>query len=311
MALSFAISAASFAFGGLFKAIAVGMQIVKAYRTLMITITAVQNVMAMSALAGSGSLTTLGAVLKALNLAFLTSPIFWIVLAIAGAAYLIIKYWEPIKAFFIKLWDNIKVIFTKVWDFIKKWGILFLGPVGLIIKYWDNIRGFFAGLWPKIKDIFWKALQWYFGLPRMFFNMGMDIVSGIWNGIKSKATALFNYVKDVGRNIAKAFKTVLGIASPSKVFMDYGVNISEGAKKGIEKGSPSAINASSGMGKAMSPNSARGGSGSGGGVTVNFAPVINGGGNSQDIAAEVKKLVPFLIREIQSVMDRKQKLSFS
>lgn len=311
MALSFAISAASFAFGGLFKTIAFGVTIVNGYRKLVLMVTAVQNVMAMSALASSGSLTTLSAVLKALNLAFLTSPIFWIILAIAAAAYLIVKYWEPIKGFFIRLWEGIKTMFTNVWNFVKKWGFLFLGPVGLIIKYWDNIRGFFVGLWPKIKDIFWKALQWYFGLPRMFFNMGMDIVTGIWNGIKSKATALFNYVKDVGKSIAKAFKTVLGIASPSKVFMDYGVNISEGAKKGIEKGAPGVVGASSGMGKAMTPNAGRGGSGSGGGVTVNFAPVISGGGNAQDIAAEVRKMVPFLIREIQAVMDRKQKLSFS
>lgn len=309
-ALSFTLSGLAFIFGGIFKTIALVRQGMLLYQTVVAGVTVVQNVMAMSALAGSGALTTLGAVLKALNLAFLASPIFWIVLAIATAAFLIIKYWEPIKNFFGSLWEATKIVFNGVVAFIKKWGLLFLGPIGLIIKYWDNIKSFFSKLWVNIKAIFWKALEWYLFLPKMFLKIGTDIVMGLWNGIKSKAAALFGFVKEVGKGIATAFKTILGIASPSKVFMDYGVNITEGAKKGIEKGSPSAINATSGMGKAMSPNASRGGSGSGGGITVNFAPVISGGGNGQSISEELKKMVPQLIREIQSAMGRKQRLSF-
>lgn len=307
---SLAVSGIAFAFGGILKTIALVKQAMLLYQTVMAGVTIVQNVMAMSALAGSTALQTLGAVLKALNLGFLTSPIFWIVLAIAAAAFLIIKYWDPIKAFFAKLWDGIKIAFTKFWEFVKNWGVLLLGPIGLIIKYWDNIKGFFLKLWPSIKAIFWKALEWYLYLPKLFLKIGTDIVMGLWNGIKSKATALFDFVKGVGKSIAKAFKTVLGIASPSKVFMDYGVNITEGAKKGIEKGSPGAVNASSGMGKAISPNGGNSGGISGGGITVNFSPVISGGGDAQNISEELKKLVPQLIREIQSVMERKQKLSF-
>lgn len=307
---SLAVSGISFAVGGVLKTIALAKQGMLLYQTVVAGVTIVQNVMAMSALAGSGALTTLSAVLKALNLGFLTSPIFWVILAIAAAAFLIIKYWDPIKAFFAKLWDGLKIAFTKFWEFIKNWGVLLLGPVGLIIKYWDNIKGFFLKLWPNIKAIFWKALEWFLYLPKLFLNMGIDIVMGLWNGIKSKAAALFNFVKDVGKNVAKAFKTVLGIASPSKVFMDYGVNITEGAKKGIEKGSPGAVNASSGMGKSLSPNAGKSKGGSGGGITINFSPVISGAGNGQAISEELKKLIPQLIKEIQSVMDRKQKLSF-
>jgi len=282
MLLSFAVSAAAFAFGGVFKVISAGMAIMNSYRTLMITVTAVQNAMAFSALSGATGIQTLSAALKAANLAFLTSPIFWVVAAIAVAAFLIIKYWEPIKKFFSGLWDGIKAIFFKALDFVKKWGLLFVGPIGWII-------------------MIWKAV------PDKFKNIGSDIMMGLWNGIKSKAMALFDFVKGIGKGIATAFKTVLGIASPSKVFMDYGVNITEGAHNGIKKGQDRVIGASKGMGSSIKPTASRGGSSSST-VSVTFAPVIHGG--SGDVATQVKNLIPELIRQIEAQMQRKARLAY-
>jgi len=282
MALSLAVSAASFAFGGIFKTIAFGMTIIKTYRALVITTTAVQTAMAFSALSGATSMQILSAALKAANLAFLTSPIFWVVAAIAVSVFLIIKYWEPIKAFFGKLWTGIKVIFWKAVDFVKEWGLLFLGPIGWVIKAYQL-------------------------LPDKFKNIGSDILMGLWNGIKSKAMALFDFVKGIGKGIATAFKTVLGIASPSKVFMDYGVNITEGAHNGIKKGQDKVVGASKGMGSSIKPTASRGGGGNST-VSVTFAPVINGG--SGDVAGQVKALIPELIRQIEAQMQRKARLTY-
>jgi len=283
MALSFAISAASFAFGGIFKVISAGMAIMNGYRTLMITITAVQNAMAFSALAGGTSIQVLSAALKAANLAFLTSPIFWVVAAIAGSAFLIVKYWEPIKNFFSKLWTGIKAIFWKAIDFMKEWGVIFLGPIGLLIKAWQMV-------------------------PDRFKNIGTDIVMGLWNGIKAKATALFDFVKGIGKGIANAFKTVLGIASPSKVFMDYGVNITEGAHNGIKKGESKLVGASKGMGSSIKPTASGRGGGGNSSISVTFAPVIHGG--SGDVTAQVKALIPELIRQIEAQTQRKARLAY-
>lgn len=47
-------------------------------------------------------ITTLGQ----LSMALLTSPIGWAILAIAVGALLIMKYWQPIKAFFTGMWDG-------------------------------------------------------------------------------------------------------------------------------------------------------------------------------------------------------------
>jgi phage-related tail protein len=284
MALSFAISAASFAFGGVFKTISFGMTIIKTYRALVITTTAVQTAMAFSALSGATSMQILSAALKAANLAFLTSPIFWIVAAIAVAAFLIIKYWNPIKTFFGKLWTGVKAVFWKVIDWVKEWGLLFLGPIGWVIKAYQL-------------------------LPDKFKNIGSDILMGLWNGIKSKAMALFDFVKGIGKGIANAFKTVLGIASPSKVFMDYGVNITEGAHNGIKKGQDKVVGASKDMGSSIKPTaSGRGGGSGNSSVSVTFAPVINGG--SGDVAGQIKALIPELIRQIEAQMQRKARLAY-
>jgi len=58
-----------------------------------------------------GAFTALSAVI-----AFFLSPIGLVILAVAalaGAAYLIYEYWEPIKLFFINLWNDIITIFNK------------------------------------------------------------------------------------------------------------------------------------------------------------------------------------------------------
>lgn len=53
---------------------------------------------------------------KAFGVALLTTPLGWILAglaALAGAAYLIVKHWEPISAFFKSLWKDVEEIFTR------------------------------------------------------------------------------------------------------------------------------------------------------------------------------------------------------
>lgn len=65
------------------------------------------------------------------GLALMTTPIGWVIAgiaAIAGAAYLIYKNWEPIAAFFSVLWDGISQKFTGVWDGVMgKWDAIVQG----------------------------------------------------------------------------------------------------------------------------------------------------------------------------------------
>ena len=46
--------------------------------------------------------------LRTLAIALLTNPITWIIAAVAALAFVIWKYWGPIKAFFVGFWDGLK-----------------------------------------------------------------------------------------------------------------------------------------------------------------------------------------------------------
>ncbi len=58
--------------------------------------------------------------LKQLLVFMLTNPIGIAITAIAVGAFLIIKYWKPIKGFFINLWESISSGAQKVWKKVTK-----------------------------------------------------------------------------------------------------------------------------------------------------------------------------------------------
>lgn len=66
-------------------------------------------------------------------------------------------------------------------------------------------------------------------------SAGGDLISGLWNGIKAKFDGVISRVKALASKLPEAVKKVLGIASPSKVFMEVGKWIPEGLALGIEK----------------------------------------------------------------------------
>ncbi len=67
-------------------------------------------------------------------------------------------------------------------------------------------------------------------------QIGKDIIDGLINGLKSMLSSLWNTVKDVANSIGDTFKSILGIHSPSKLFMKFGIYTDKGYAIGIEKG---------------------------------------------------------------------------
>jgi len=68
---------------------------------------------------GTKAFPLVGTAIRTLSAIFLTNPIGLTVTAIATAAFLIYKYWGPIKQFFVSLWAGIKDVFTSVMDWIE------------------------------------------------------------------------------------------------------------------------------------------------------------------------------------------------
>ncbi|MBL4763530.1 MAG: hypothetical protein JKY93_12640, partial [Gammaproteobacteria bacterium] len=86
--------------------------------------------------------TTIIPAIAKMNLAFLANPIVLIVAAIAGAAYLLIKYWEPVKTFFSGLWngiaDSAKAMWATVEPIINAAKSLFGGDTDALVEVASN-----------------------------------------------------------------------------------------------------------------------------------------------------------------------------
>lgn len=141
-------------------------------------------------------------------------------------------------------------------------------------------------------SLFYKAfagVMSYFGmeLPGKFTEFGSMIIDGLVNGIRNKATAMKDAVVGLGSSIKSWFTGDLDIHSPSRVFMGYGANISEGAALGItgqadlvrkaalSMASQSRVNMAPPNPADVSMASRMGSGGMGGKIEVNFSPQIN------------------------------------
>ena len=121
---------------------------------------------------------------------------------------------EPVKKFIDKLKNSIKEFFSSfnIGDGELNFDSLVQG-----------ITSFFDKLEESIKKLDWKN----FGI-----NIVQGIASGIYSGISKAVTAIIN----LGKAIIEAFCNLLGIASPSKLFIILGGFIILGLVKGLSDG---------------------------------------------------------------------------
>lgn len=196
----------------------------------------------------------------------MTSPIFWIVTAIAGAAYLIYRNWEPIKSFFIDVWNKVGAAFQSGITWIK--GVIqsvdtifsnnpiltFLFPLigipRLIIANWSSISGFFSELWTSISTgalSLWTSITTIFQpLGQWFSNAWISVKSATseaWVGIKNIVSAawqglcnIFLAVTPLGFIIRNFDQIIAFLAGLKDKFLSIGANIIDGLVSGITSG---------------------------------------------------------------------------
>lgn len=77
---------------------------------------------------------------------------------------------------------------------------------------------------------------------KQFVSIGTNVVSGLWEGIKSKSSWLKNQIKDWCSSIVDNVKDFFHINSPSRVFRDeIGQFLPQGLALGIDKGAKTAF----------------------------------------------------------------------
>ena len=116
----------------------------------------------------------------------------------------------------------------------------YIKDAGKAIKKWfdslkdsealKNLKDYLSG----VTESFKKWIEGFKGAE----NIPQYIISGLVNGLKSGATAIFNAVVEFGKLIINTIKSVLGIHSPSVVFIAIGAMIVAGLIIGLTQGFP-------------------------------------------------------------------------
>jgi len=152
-------------------------------------------------------------------------PIVWILTLVVKLITLVVKGISWVINGFRKLFGFLSRPFNLAKNFVSPFKVL----GGLI---WGAVT--------KVKS----ALNWLLNLFRKAFNflkklnpfsLGKWLIEGLAKGIKSAIIKPIKAIKEVGHKVVGFFKGLLGIKSPSRVFMGFGLNLVEGLFEGIRK----------------------------------------------------------------------------
>lgn len=139
----------------------------------------------------AAALPMVAAGVKAVGLALTANPIGLIVTAIGAAAFVIYKYWEPIKGFFSGLWDGVTGIFSAAFDTLKT--VLSWTPLGIIIRSWSGITGFVGKIWDGVTSLTKGAVS---AVEEAWKPIGR-FFSWIWNGVSGVVSGAIDGIKGI------------------------------------------------------------------------------------------------------------------
>jgi len=190
--------------------------------------------------------------------------------------------WHDVTRFFKNMWRDVKDTTKELWDWLKGFVDREVEGVKVILSWFDHLGRLFREWWddavnavhdviynhlvPFIKDLPHRILTALGDLGHLLWDAGKDVVNGLINGIKSAVGGLLNTVKGLAGDVTGAFKSVLGIFSPSRVFAQHGKDIVAGLVQGINGSSPLASAAMRKLGGGLSLGGVNAGGIGGGGV---------------------------------------------
>lgn len=154
----------------------------------------------------------------------------------------------------------------------------------------DNVLTFFRRLPGNILSIL-------SALPGQMLRVGENIVEGLIHGIENAAGGLIGIMKKLAGDVVSYFTDPLKILSPSRVFMEKGKNIIQGATIGVEGESPNLLRSISRVASTVGASALGGGKGSlaavmaGAGArnTVLEVEWVGGSGADQEFITWLKK----------------------
>ena len=239
----------------------------------------------------------------AINAAMNANPIGIIITLVAGLVTAIITLWNTNEDF--------RNGVIEIWTSVKDW---IAGAVESVVSWFttagENIRSFFTNVGTAVsdkardiaravRDGVQSAIDWLRELPGRAISLGLNIVKGIFNGIKNAGAWLYDKLRGWVDGVVGWIKDFFGIHSPSKVFADkVGKFIPPGITLGVEQAMPRAMRD---MGAQLSALSAIPMPGS---TTTNLGGVniVVYGAQGQD----VRELADIVMARMQTAVERRE-----
>lgn len=144
--------------------------------------------------------------------------------------------WETIKTLAATVWEAIKTIVTEFMEgilnaigsnldqFKATWSANWEMAKTIVSTVWSNIQEAIEG---KINEILVSVRTWLGDVKAAIGgfslrDVGESLMNGLRDGIVSRAASLASAAMDAVRGAINVAKSLLGIRSPSRVFMDIG-----------------------------------------------------------------------------------------
>lgn len=196
-------------------------------------------------------------------LAFITSPVTLVVLAIGALItiiVLLVKNWDTVKEKAIEVWGAIKeFVGQKIEDLKKFFTETIPNALQIMINWFKELP---SKIWTYLVNVVTEIITWknnlvskgkeaaksllesvvngIKSLPDKIKTIGSNMVKGLWNGISNVKQWIFDKIKSFCSGIIDGVKGLFGIHSPSKVFADeIGKYLGLGLGEGFEDSLPS------------------------------------------------------------------------
>ncbi|WP_456436936.1 phage tail tape measure protein [Desulfurobacterium sp.] len=180
-------------------------------------------------------LTAATAAVWSFTTALLANPITWVVAGIAGlaaAGYYLYKNWDTVSQHIKGIWQRVKEFLGSIFEGIK---VIFQGAISFFSTAWQKFISIFLWTNPITAPIMALKKLYSFAGSINLFDAGKQIIEGLYKGLVSMAKKPLEAIENIGHSIKDRFKALLGISSPSRLFMQFGHFLNEGLGLGMLK----------------------------------------------------------------------------
>lgn len=120
-----------------------------------------------------------------------------------------------------------------------------------VYRNWGTIRKYFSAGWSWLVGKWNGVKGWFIGLAGQMGTIGTNIIQGLVKGITSAPQAVWNALKWVVMSGVTGVNKLLGIKSPSRLFMAMGGHITNGLAIGVDRNAHGPVRAVTRMAAAV------------------------------------------------------------